>query len=216
MKREAGITALLIDDHAVVLQGYRSLLEQAGVAVVGAVTDVGDALAVQRRLRPRVVVTDLAMPGVHGLEGIGRVLEADAWARVLVFTMHDDIVLAARALQAGATGYVTKTSPAEHLVEAVRQVADGATFLSPDIALKLAVHRLDGDDSTLQALSAREFDCFRLLAEGWDLQAVAARLNLSPGSAANLKSRLLRKLGVSSLAELVHLGVRRGVVRRNV
>lgn len=216
MNREAAITALLVDDHAVVLQGYRALLEQAGVTVVGTATSVADALERQRTLHPRVVVIDLAMPGIHGLEGIGRVLETDPHAHVLVFSMHDDVVLAARALQAGATGYVTKTSPPIHLVDAVRRVANGESFLSPDIALKLAVHRLDGEDSTLQALSAREFECFRLLGEGWELPAIASRMALSPGSAANLKSRLMRKLGVSSMVELVRLGVERGVIRRNV
>jgi len=216
MNPTPAITVLLVDDHAVVLQGYRSLLTQAGIVVVGATGSVAEGLDAYRALRPRVLVTDLAMPDAHGLEGIERVREEDPHACILVFSMHDDVVLASRALNAGALGYVTKTSPAQYLVDAVKRVASGTPFLSPDIALKLAVHRLEGDDSALQSLSAREFECFRLLAEGWEVKAVAGRMDLTPGSVANLKSRLMRKLGVTTSAELVRLGIERGVIRRNV
>lgn len=210
------ITVYAIDDHAVVLQGYHALLEECGIVVVGAASSFDEALAAYPALRPRVVVTDLAMSNVHGLEGIERLREQDPHARVLVVSMHDDVVLAARALRAGAIGYITKTAPLLQLVDGVRHVADGLPFLSPDIALKLAAHQLDGETSLLQSLSDREFECFRLLAEGWSIRAIATRMGLSLGGAANLKSRLMRKLGATSDVDLIRLGIERGVVRQNV
>lgn len=128
------ITALLIDDHAVVLQGYRTLLEQAGIEVLATARSAGEGLKAFGELRPRVTVTDLALPDMHGLEIIRSIRQLDTAAGILVFSMHDDVVLASCALQAGATAYVTKTSPSPLLVEAVRRVTAGERYLSPDIA----------------------------------------------------------------------------------
>ncbi|MGE3774124.1 MAG: response regulator [Gammaproteobacteria bacterium] len=210
------ITALLIDDHAVVLQGYRTLLEQAGIQVLGTARSTADGLKAFGELRPRVTVTDLAMPDAHGLDVIKSIRQISAAAGILVFSMHDDVVLASRALHAGATAYVTKTSPSLLLVEAVRRVAAGERYLSPDIALKLAIDRTAGQRPAIDALSPREFECFRLIAEGHRTPDVVARMNLSTGTVANLKSRVMRKLGATTTVELIRIGVEQGVVRQNV
>lgn len=213
---DSRVTVLLIDDHAVVLQGYSSLLEQAGFHVLGTATSVAEGLSSFEATRPTVTVTDLAMSGTHGLDAIRRIRTLSPLAGILVFSMHDDVVLATRALDAGATGYVTKTSPAMHLVKAVECVAAGQRYLSPDIATKIAVDRLAGETRAVDSLTPREFEFFRLMAEGYQPPQVTARMNLTAGTVANLKSRVMRKLGATSTVDLIRLGYAHGVVRKNV
>jgi DNA-binding NarL/FixJ family response regulator len=205
------IRILLIDDHAVVRAGYHRFLERsADVSVIAEAADAEEGYAQFRRHEPDISILDLSLPGAGGLTLIGRIVAHQALARVLVFSMHEDAVFAARALQAGARGYVTKSSAPETLVDAVHHVYAGRSFLSPDIAQRLALG--SGDADPLAVLSAKEFEVFRLIAEGRSLAAIAAALSLSQKTIANYQTLIKEKLGASTIAALVHVALRHGVI----
>lgn len=206
------ITVLLVDDHAVVREGYRRLLERTSEVRVIAEAGTGeDAYRLFAELRPDVVVLDLSLPGIGGLEACRRILARDESARVLVFSMHDDVVFSSRALKAGARGYVTKASAPEVLVDAVRAIASGRLYLSQDIAQELAVQSLPGSHSPVQALSAREFEVFRLLVAGHTVAEVARILSLSQKTVANYQSSLRQKLDVQNTTQAVRLAMSYGL-----
>jgi DNA-binding NarL/FixJ family response regulator len=207
------IRVLLVDDHPVVRSGYLRLLEQAGdVSVVAQAEDGDAAYAAFVAETPDVTVTDLAMPGSGGLELIRRVLLRDARARVLVFSMHDSALLVRRALEAGARGFLTKASPPDCLVDAVRAIHAGRRYLGPDLAPALLQRDTEHEAQRLATLSAREFEVFRLLAQGHTLNECAAALKLSPKTLSNQQTVIKDKLGVATSAALVHLAIRHGVI----
>ncbi len=206
------IRVLLVDDHAVVRAGNRHLLQAAAdIEVVAEAGSGEEACQCFSAAAPDVVVMDLSMPGMGGLEALRRMRARNANARILVFTMHDDTVFPARALEAGASGYLTKSSPPEKLVEAVRAIARGRKYLGDDIAQRLAIHRIHGD-TALSALSSREFEVFVRLAEGDAPAEIAERLHLDYKSVINIQTRIREKLGVQNTAQLVRLAVRAGVI----
>lgn len=205
------IRILLVDDHAVVRAGYRRFLEHGeGMRVVGEAEDAEQGYALYREQAPDVCVLDLSMPGVGGLDLIRRICSQAPEARLLAFSMHEEPVFAQRALQAGARGYVTKQSAPDVLVQAVRELHAGRRFLSPDMARALAQGQVHAHPSSL--LSAREFDVFRLIAEGQSVGEVAERLKLSQKTVSNHLTQLKDKLGASSSVALVHLAIRHKVL----
>lgn len=207
------IRLLLVDDHPVVRTGYQRLLEQAGDIVVVAQAERADqAYAEFVARQPDVTVTDLSMPGSGGLELIRRILARDANARVLVFSMHDAALLVRRALDAGARGFLSKSSAPESLIEAVRAVHGGRRYLSDDLSPALLERDTRFEASRLDSLTAREFEIFRLLAQGHSLNECAATLNLSPKTVSNHQTQIKDKLGVSTSAALAHLAIRNGVI----
>ena len=207
------IRVLLADDHPVVRSGYLRLLDQAGDIRVVAQADAGDsAYAAFVTEPPDVLVTDLSMPGGGGLELIRRVLLRDARARVLVFSMHDSTMLVRRAFEAGARGFLTKASAPECLVQAVRALHRGETWLDPELAPALALRDPANEARRLATLSAREFEVFRLLAQGHSLNDCAAALKLSPKTVSNHQTLIKEKLGVATSAALAHLAIRHGVI----
>lgn len=209
------ISVLLVDDHPIVREGYRRLLEESGrVRVLGEAATVIDAYQQFCRLQPDVVVLDLALPGVSGIEGIRRMLAHDAGARVLVFSMHEDAIFARRALETGAAGYITKGSAPSVLVEAVETVASGKRYISHGMAQTLALASLSTDGAAQSHLSAREFEVLELLVQGHTVEEIARQLNLNPKTVANHQSVIKQKLGVETAAQLVHAATRRGLVPR--
>ncbi|MDE2370474.1 MAG: response regulator transcription factor [Burkholderiales bacterium] len=207
------IRILLADDHPVVRSGYRHLLEQAGTMSVVAQAETADAAyAAYVETAPDLVVTDLAMPGGGGLELIRRVRLRDDRARILVFSMHDAATLVRRALDAGARGYVTKASPPERLLDAIAAVHGGRRYLSPDLPAAILERDPAQESERLATLSAREFEVFRLIAQGRSLAECAAELKLSPKTLSNHQTVIKDKLGVSTSAALVHLAIRHGVI----
>jgi DNA-binding NarL/FixJ family response regulator len=204
---------LLVDDHAVVRAGYRTLLMNSIEVNVVAEADSGE-LACRRYLenQPDVVVMDLSLPGIGGLEAIRRIIARDPAAKILVFSMHEDPVFVEQALQAGASGYVTKSSAPEVLVNAVKQIAAGTPFLDPDIAQRLAFHKTRGRDQPLQGLSTREFEIFCLLAQGLNVTQIAKRLSLSYKTVANYSTQIKSKLAVTTVADLARLAIRYGII----
>ena len=208
-----GGTIMLVDDHAVVREGYRSVLQkQPGLRVIAEAADGAEAYRLFKAARPDLVVMDLAMPGIGGIEAIRRIRQWDRAARILVFTMHQNAGFAVQAIRAGARGYVTKTSPPEALVDAVMQVLAGRIALSPDIDHELALSRLAGETAAADVLTAREFEVFRMLLAEMTTEEIAAALHISPKTVANLHSLIKDKLGVGSDIELVRLALRQGIL----
>jgi DNA-binding NarL/FixJ family response regulator len=206
-------TILLVDDHAVVREGYRAVLQkQPGLSVVAEAEDGAEAYRLYKATKPDLVIMDLTMPGVSGIEGIRHIRQWDRDARILVFTMHQNAAFALQAIRAGARGYVTKMSPPETLLRAVAEVLGGHIALSPDIDHELALNKLEDEAKAADILSAREFEVLSLLLAERSTEEIAALLNLSPKTVANLHSLIKNKLGVTSDIELVRLALRQGLM----
>lgn len=207
------IRVLLVDDHAVVRAGYRTLLEDAPTVQIVAEADSGEtACQAFSRHHPDVTVMDLSLPGMGGLEATRRIVYRDPDARVLVFSMHEDTVFVERALQAGARGYITKSSAPETLISAVVEIAGGGLYLDQQLAQDLAFQKSRGQDSPWSNLSTREFEIFCLMAQGLTAARIAERLALSPKTAANYGTQIKAKLGVTGNGELVRLAIRQGLI----
>lgn len=207
------IRVLLVDDHAVVRVGYQMLLENSDDIEVVAEAETGEqACKAYTETEPDVVVMDLSMPGMGGLEAIRRILARDAQARILVFSMHEDTVFVEQALQAGAQGYITKSSAPEILVEAIKQLASGKSHIDSEIAQRLAFQKSRGKNSPFSSLSTREFEIFCLLAEGLNTSEIAKRLSLSYKTVANYSTQIKSKLNVSTVAEITRLAIRHHIV----
>jgi two-component system invasion response regulator UvrY len=211
------ITVMLVDDHAVVRAGYRLFLSQSGQVEVVCEAGRGEE-ACQRYQdhQPMVTVMDVNLPGLGGLDALRRILARDPAARVLMFSIHDELVYVTRALEAGARGYITKSCAPEILVEAVAKVAGGACFVEPELAQKLAMHAYApyrGADA-LNGLSPREFDIFRLLAQGFTTRQIAEELCLGYKTVANYATQLKAKLNARTTAEMAHIAYEHGLFKR--
>ena len=208
------IRVLLVDDHAVVRAGYSTLLK--GAPNIDIVAEAGNGMAAVREFiqhNPDVVIMDLSLPDIGGLEAMRRIVARAADAKVLVFSMHEDIVFVEQALQAGARGYITKRSAPQVLIEAVQRIAGGDIYLESDIAQRLAIQKTRGPDTPFIDLSTREFEIFCLLAEGLNVNEIARRLSLSYKTVANYSTQIKAKLKVGTVAELARLAIRHGLVK---
>jgi two-component system, NarL family, invasion response regulator UvrY len=205
------ISILLVDDHAVVREGYRRLLEcDADLIVVGEAATADEALQMDLDFKPTVIVLDISLPGISGIEALRRLLARRAEARVLMFSMHQDRIYASQALRAGACGFVSKASAPDLLVQAVRAVAQGGTFLSPDIDRTMKA--FGGERAMQDSLSARELEVLRLLIQGYEIAEIGERLGLSPKTAANHQSSIKQKLGVSNALQLMLVAQQFGLI----
>jgi DNA-binding NarL/FixJ family response regulator len=207
------IRVLLVDDHAVVRAGYRTLLDGTPDIEVVAEAERGEE-ACQRfaELLPDVVVMDLSLPGIGGLEATRRIIARDRNAAILVFSMHDDSAFVEKALSAGARGYITKNSAAEIMVDAIRTVAAGKPFIDRELAQNLALRRAGRGRELFDSLTTREFQIFTLLAHGMTPTETANELALSYKTVANYTTQIKSKLNVKNTTELVHLAIRHGVI----
>lgn len=213
MSIAATISILLVDDHAIVREGYRALLaKQSGLQVIAEAPDGVQAYRQFKEYNPDLVITDLSLPGIGGLELISRIKQRCPEAKILVFSMHQSPVFAVQASRAGALGYVTKSSPPEALLRAIHEVHAGRHTLSPDIAQALALEKLGSDRLTLETLTAREFEILRLLVEARTTEDIAQILNISPKTVCNCHYLIKRKLGVASDIELTRLAIRLNVL----
>jgi two-component system invasion response regulator UvrY len=200
------ITLLLVDDHAVVREGYRRLLEKRGdIAVIGEAANASDAYEQFCSLSPQIVVMDIALPGVSGIEAMRRMLARAPETRVLIFSMYEDAIFANRALQAGACGYVTKASAPNVLVEAVHAISRGKKYISAEIAQELALRSVVSDQAATDSLSAREFEVLRLLVKGHAVRDIAQIMGLTSKTVANHQSAIKQKLGADSPVQLLRI-----------
>ena len=206
------IRVLLVDDHAVVREGYRRLLERdESLMVVGEAAAMAEALMLDAQLQPDVIVLDIALPGVSGIEILRRLIARRPDARVLMFSMYQDGIYATHAMNAGALGYLSKASAPDLLVSAVRTVAAGGRYMSPDVQLAMTTQSATARQLA-NALSIRELEVLRLLAQGYGVEAVAARLGLSPKTAANHQSSIKQKLGAGSALQLILIAQQFGLI----
>jgi two-component system, NarL family, invasion response regulator UvrY len=204
------ISVLIIDDHPIVLQGCRRVLEDAGIEPVLSASDLVAGYRLYLRHRPDVAIVDLAIQGkgLGGLELIRRIRAHDAGAHILVLSMHNDPMIVARSLEAGASGYVLKDTSSEELVKAVQQVSAGMPFLSGDLAMKVALTGTSARTNPLADLTPRELQVLALLAEGKPYDTIARELSVSYKTVVNASSQLKHKLGASTLPQLVSTAVK--------
>jgi two-component system, NarL family, invasion response regulator UvrY len=206
------VSVLLVDDHAVVREGYRRLLERHGdIVVIGEAADAATAHALFCCLNPQIVVMDITLPGTSGIEAMRRMLIYKPDTRVLIFSMHEDTIFAKRAMQAGAFGYVTKASAPNVLVDAVHSVACGKKYLSVEIAHTLALRDFAVDNAAADALTSREFEVLRLLTQGKSIKEIAHLMSLNPKTVANHQSAIKQKLGAETAIQLFRKAAQLGL-----
>jgi DNA-binding NarL/FixJ family response regulator len=198
---------LLIDDHVIVRDGCRTLLENADYVVAGEASTGEEGYSLFVSLKPTVVIVDLSMEGWGGLQTINRILAHAPGTRIIVFTMHTDMVYANHALAAGAVGYVTKKSSPGTLLESVRRVVAGKRYLSPDVAEALALAKISNTRQPLAVLSVREFDILQLLLNGKNVSDIARIVSISSKSVTNCLIRIKRKLGARSTLDLMRIAI---------
>ena len=208
------IRILLVDDHAVVRAGYQMLLEQSDKLEIVAEASSGEqASKLFTDENPDIVVMDLSLPGISGLEAIRRIIRKDPNAKVLVFSMHEDTVFVDQALRAGARGYLSKSSAPKTLIKAIEEIARGGVYIDDRLAQHLAFQKARDEIGPFSSLSTREFEIFCLLAEGLSTNEIAARLSIGYKTVANYSSQIKNKLQVNTTAELARLAIRHNILQ---
>jgi DNA-binding NarL/FixJ family response regulator len=206
------IRLLLAEDHVLVRQGLRVLLEQAEMVVVGEASDGLEALQLAHTHQPEVVILDIAMPHLNGLETARRLREAVPQTKLIVLTMHTEESYVLEALQAGAVGYVLKTQAAVDIVQAIHTVLQGAIYLSPRVTHAVVQAYLSGAPLPPDPLTSREREILQRIAEGQTTKEIAAYLGLSVKTVESHRINLMRKLDIHEAATLVRYAVRRGLI----
>jgi two-component system, NarL family, invasion response regulator UvrY len=207
------IRIMLVDDHAVVRTGFRLLLAACKeIEVVGEMGSGEDAYQGCEELKPDVVVMDIAMPGMGGIEAVRRMVVRDRHVKVLALSAYEDTAHPKRILNAGALGYLSKRSAPEELIDAVHAVAEGRPYLDAQIAQKLAMQSLSGAANPVECLSKREFEVFMQLAHGQTVAQIAESLHVSASTIGTHSYSVKRKLNVSNQAELTLIAVRNGLI----
>ncbi len=204
---------MIADDHQIVRQGLRALLEKAGHVVVAEAPNGREAVDLATKQQVDVAVLDLIMPVLNGVDSARELLRAAPQVRTILLTMHADRPYVVEALQAGAKGYVLKTQAAEDLVRAIDEVSRGAVYISPAVAMSLVDAMLDRDEPATKDLTARERQILQLVAESKSTKQIARLLNISYKTAESHRSRLMKKLDIHETAGLVRYAIRRGLVQ---
>lgn len=209
---------LLVDDHRIMREGLMSLMaNEPDLEVVGDASDGRQAVKLAKRLKPDLVVMDISMPGLSGIEATRQILDEVAQARVLALSMHSDPRFVAGALEAGAHGYMIKDCTSQELLECIRTVAGGGTYLSPQVAevvVKGFVRRLGEETGTPPAsvLTPREREVLQLLVEGHTVKAIAERIHLGVKTVETHRRNIMEKLGLKNMVDLIKYAMREGVV----
>lgn len=218
MSKPGNINILLVDDHAIIRAGFKMLLESVSDIQIVAEADRAEmAQQLYAENQPDVIVMDLSMPGIGGLEGIRRLHSRHPEAKILVFSVHDEAVYVSRALESGAMGYINKNSAPELLVKAIQHVASGQLFVEPNLAYnrgsQARAKSLEIDYKQLiNTLSTREFDIFCLLAKGFTARKIADELCLGYKTVANYGTQIKAKFAVTSVAELTRIATAYGII----
>jgi two-component system, NarL family, invasion response regulator UvrY len=207
------ITIMLVDDHAVVRMGFKMLLESdVDIKVIAEAENGETAIKSYVEYKPNVVVMDITMPGMGGIEAIERILAKDSNAKILVLSAHEDSVHPKRVLNAGAMGYLTKRSAAEELIKAIRTIATGKKYIEASVAQQMAIQQLSGEQSPVDVLSEREFEVFMSLARGKTTNEIAESLFLSPRTVGTHLYNIKQKLNANNSAEIALIAMRSGLL----
>ena len=209
------ITVLLVDDHDLVRVGIRRLLTDVkDLSVIGEAKSGEEAVRIARELRPDVVLMDVKMPGIGGLEATKKIVRLDPNIKVLAVTIYGEEPFPSRLLQAGASGYLTKGSSIDEMINAIKTVFSGQKYLSSEVAQQLALKHVGGepDASPLDILSEREMQIMIMITKGVKVQEISDKLCLSPKTVNSYRYRLFEKLNVNSDVELTHLAIRHGML----
>ena len=207
------ITILLVDDHAIVRMGFKMLIEaEEGIKVIGEAESGEIAIKLFQELKPDIIVMDITMPGIGGLEATDRIMAKDKNTKILVLSAHEDSVHPKRALNAGAMGYLTKRSAAEELIKAIKSIHQGKRYLEPNIAQQMAITQLSGESNPVEILSDREFDVFIALAKGKSTNEIADTLCLSPRTVGTHLYNIKQKLNANNSAEIALIAIRCGLI----
>lgn len=211
------LTVVLADDHHLVRQGLRALLEsEANVRLVGEAGDGLEAVRLVERLRPNILITDLIMPGLNGLEVTRQVTKVSPMTRVIILSMHSNDAYVVEALKNGAAAYVLKDAQANDLLQAVREVRQGQRYLSPPLSereVELYLKKIeDAPDDPYESLTTREREVLQMVAEGRTSAEIANRLFISPRTAEGHRANVMRKLNLQNHTDLVRFALRRGIL----
>ena len=210
------IKLLLVDDHELVREGLRRILSEApGMEVIGEASSGEEAIELARNLKPDVVIMDVSMPGIGGLETTRRLAHIDGGIKVIVVTVHVDEPYPTRLLEAGAAGYLTKSCAVDEIIDAIKAVSRGERYIGTEIARQLALNMLPGGTnpvSPFEKLSQREMQVMLMVTKGHSIREISDRLCLSPKTVSTYRYRLYDKLGVSNDVELTHLAMRYGII----
>jgi len=202
-------TVLLADDHAIVTDGLARILKEAHFDVVGAVRDGQQLLDAATRLRPDVIITDLAMPGLSGLAALARLRAEHVQSKVIVLTMHHDADLATDAIRGGASGFLLKESAGDELLTAVRHALDGKVYITPTVTQEIMERMAGPAKAKAPQVTPRQRDILRLIVKGQRMKEIAATLGLSTRTVEGHKYQMMEALGVTSTAELVRYALER-------
>jgi two-component system invasion response regulator UvrY len=207
------INVMLVDDHAVVRMGFKMLLETSDdIRVIAEAENGEEAIKFYMEHKPDVVVMDITMPGMGGMEAIERILNKESSAKILVLSAHEDSVHPKRVLNAGAMGYVTKRSAAEELIKAIRVVASGKKYIEASVAQQMAIQQLSDKQNPVDVLSEREFEVFMSLAKGKTTNEIAETLFLSPRTVGTHLYNIKQKLNANNSAEIALIAMRSGLI----
>ena len=207
------IRILLADDHAVVRQGFKLILnQQSDMEVIGEAGDGAEAVRLAVDLRPNLIIMDIAMPRINGVEATRRIAENCPECKVLILSMHKDVVYVRETLRAGATGYLLKESIDQDLLRAIRSVAQGDGFLSPEVS-KTVLEEYQQVADPFDLLTAREREVLQMLAEGKVAKEIATLLDISVYTVDAHRGRIMKKLGLRSSTEIVRFAMRKGLIQ---
>ena len=209
----SNLNVLLVDDHSVVRMGFKMLIDSEKDMQVIAEAETGEEGIIKfQEIKPDVIVMDITMPGIGGLEAIERIIAKDKNAKVLVLSAHEDSVHPKRVLSAGAIGYLTKRSAAEELINAIRTVGSGKKYIESSVAQQLAITQLSGENDPTEVLSDREFEVFISLAKGKSTNEIADTMCLSPRTVGTHLYNIKQKLNANNSAEIALIAIRCGLL----
>jgi DNA-binding NarL/FixJ family response regulator len=213
------ISTLLVDDHPIVREGIRRILEESGlIEVIAEASEGVEAIRKADQLKPNLIVMDLSLAGMSGLEALGRIHDIQPDTRILVLTMHDSPQYAVHALRAGANGYLLKDAAASELLKAVKEIFAGHTYVIPCMAEKLMVRYTRRQDRgpVIDSLSKREFQVFALIGSGSSVREAAQQMSLSERTVSTYRARILQKLQLRNNAEIIRLALESRIAKRTL
>lgn len=209
------ITVFLVDDHELVRSGIRRILDDIrGIKVIGDAVNGEDAVAFCRKNSPNIVLMDMNMPGIGGMEATKKILRFNPEVKIIVLTVHYEDPLPSKFMQIGAHGYLTKSAGSDEMVNAIRAVHSGQRYIAPDIAQQIALNRFSGqgENEPIKNLSERELQIMLMITKGEKVQDIADKLNLSSKTVNSYRYRMFEKLNVGGDVELTHLAIRHGLL----